>query len=205
MIADRRKEQSAAASGKNTGGGTRRNSARNKEKKTAMADRSVATGRAKRAAATRARRNLSTAKKPTAMEVEKEVYRQSRKTATFQKQAEKKASHGRAAPNSSLRAKHNPKKYGAADPPGVLVGRMPSKLQVQAAMQGMAEAGFPMPDGYQLVMQFSPLPTNEKPKGKQTNANNKNNGRNNNNTKSNNKGKNNAATQKNTRRNGRKN
>ncbi len=132
-----------------------------------MADRSIATGRAKRAAANRARRGLAAENKPSAMEVEKEVYRQARKTAVSKKAAEKKATNGRLAPNSSLREKKKIKR--------------PSKKQLQAATKGMELAGCPVPAGFELFMEFSQEIAKEK-KGKQTNANNK---KNNNNTKSN--------------------
>mmetsp|Transcript_20465 Transcript_20465/g.50873 ORF Transcript_20465/g.50873 Transcript_20465/m.50873 type:complete len:217 (+) Transcript_20465:146-796(+) len=154
IIADRRKEQAKAASGKSTketGGRKAR------EKKTAMADRSVATGRAKRQAAARARRGLAADKKPSAMEVEKEVYRQSRKTAASKKASEKKAANGRLPPNSSLRDKKIKKA---------------TKKQLQAAIKGMELAGCPVPKGFDLFMEFSPEATKEKPKGKQPNANN---------------------------------
>merc|ERR1711865_592331 len=47
-------------------------------KKKEVVDRSVATQRAKRSAATRARRGLSTTKQPSAKELEREHYRQAR-------------------------------------------------------------------------------------------------------------------------------
>lgn len=178
IIADRRKEQTKAGKNKT------RNSAR--DKKNALADRSVATGRAKRAAATRARRSLSASedKKPSAMEVEKEVYRQSRKTAVAKKRAEKKATGGRLAPNSSLREKKNTRKIAnnkaknsVEDTPGLLQGRLPKQGQIKAAIRGMEEAGCPVPEGFQLVMQFSPIEDKGKGNGRQPNAksNNKNN------------------------------
>lgn len=180
IIADRRKEQARAVSGrpsKDKQSGTRAA----KEKKAALADRSIATGRAKRAAATRARRGLGD-KKASAVEIEKEVYRQSRKTAAAKKASEKKTTNGRVPPNSSLREKKNAKaKKNSNDPPGALVGKMPQAKQVKAAIQGMELAGCPVPKGFQLVMQFSPVAANGKGKGKQSNANSNNN-KNNNNT-----------------------
>ena len=145
-----------------------------------MADRSIATGRAKRQAASRARRGLAVDKKPSAMEVEKEVYRQSRKTAASKKASEKKAANGRLPPNSSLRDKKIKKA---------------TKKQVQAAIKGMELAGCPVPKGFELFLEFSPEATKEKPKGKQTNANNNSNNKkninnNNNNNKKTNKNSN---------------
>lgn len=171
MIADRRKEQAKAATGRKDSGKAGARNAKTKDKKDAITDRSVATGRAKRAAAARARRGLSNDKKPSAMEVEKEVYRQARKTVASKKRAEKKATNGRLPANSSLRDKKAAKQK-ASDPPGALVGKKPKQKQIKAAIQGMAAAGCPMPQGFQLVMQFSPKVVQEKAKGKKPNANN---------------------------------
>ena len=181
IIADRRKEQAKATKAKT------RTSTR--DKKNAIADRSVATGRAKRAAATRARRSLSNnnaGKKPSAMEVEKEVYRQTRKTAVAKKKAENKATNGRLPPNSNLRDKKGTKKSNKNnsggnsndnDTPSVLFGRLPKQNQIKAAIRGMEESGCPVPDGYQLIMQFSPIEDTGKGKGRQpkANSNSKNN------------------------------
>ncbi len=200
IIADRRKEQSKALSGKKDPPAKKSTRA---AKKTAIADRSVATGRAKRAAAARARRGLTETKKPSAMEVEKEVYRQSRKTAAAKKASEKKATKGRVPPNSSLREKNNPKKP-SNDPSGTLVGRMPQQKQIKAAIQGMEIAGCPMPAGYQLVMQFAPMPaTKNNKKGKATNT--KNNTNNNTKKKATNTNTKNANTGRKTGGRGRKN
>lgn len=177
IIADRRKEQAKAGKAKP------RTSAR--DKKNAIADRSVATGRAKRAAATRARRSLNNNnadKKPSAVEVEKEVYRQTRKTAVAKKKSESKATNGRLPPNSSLREKKGAKKSNKSNnsgnanvngTSGVLVARLPKQNQIKAAIRGMEESGCPVPDGFQLIMQFAPIEEKGKGKGKgkQPNAN----------------------------------
>ena len=95
----------------------------------------VATGRAKREAAARARRGLSQTKKPNAMEIEREVSRQVRKTNNAKKKTEKKATGGRVAPNSSLRTK---KKTNAKETPAaVFGGKTPPKKAVEAAVKGM--------------------------------------------------------------------
>jgi len=164
MIADRRKEQLKAS--------------KRGPKKTSTADRSIATGRAKREAAMKAKRGMTQEKKPSAMEVEREVYRQSRKSAVSKKKAEKKATGGRMAPNSSLRDT-KPKKGDAGKkqapkvPPtgaaaAVMGGRAPSKKQVEAAIKGMESIGQPVPQGHQLVLTFVPIITATKPdpKGK---------------------------------------
>jgi hypothetical protein len=64
-------------------------------KKASNADRSIATGRAKRDVAAKARRGLAQDKKPNAMDVERETYRQARKTDNAKKAREKKATGGR--------------------------------------------------------------------------------------------------------------
>lgn len=187
IIADRRKEQAKAASGRKDVKGKTNTRSIAKDKKNAIADRSIATGRAKRAAATRARRSLDstnnnnnnrnsnkTDKKPSAMEIEKEVYRQSRKTTVAKKKAEKRATNGRVAPNSSLRQKKAPKKKNDKDPPGALIGRLPEPYHIRAAIRGMEDSGCPVPDGFQLVMQFAPVENKQqkgKGNGKQSNAN----------------------------------
>eukprot|EP00536_Pseudo-nitzschia_multiseries_P016684 jgi/Psemu1/222248/e_gw1.1199.1.1 len=189
MIADRRKEQARASTGRNAGKGnknTKTTDANNK--KTAVADRSIATGRAKRAAATRARRGLAGGKadnnnnnnktKPSAMEIEKEVYRQSRKTAESKKKAEQKKTNGRLPPNSTLRSKkkNNSKASNnneSNDHPGIVTGKQPSKKQIKAALQGMETAGCPIPTGYQIMVQFIPpavAPSPAKGKAAQTKA-----------------------------------
>jgi len=197
IISDRRKEQAKASSGRNVKDGKNKTS-NAKDKKNAVVDRSIGTGRAKRAATARARRGLSNdgAAKPTAMEVEKEVYRQARKTSTTKKKVEKKASNGRLPPNSSLREKRNTRSSNnnsrdesANDPPGVPIGRIPRQIQIKAAIQGMYDAGCPVPQGFQLVMQFSPKAVQEK--GKKPNKNSNNNRNNNNNNRNGNNNNNN--------------
>ena len=163
MIHDRRKEQQKAS--------------KRGPKKASNADRSIATGKAKREAAMKARRGLSQTKKPNAMEVEREVYRQSRKSATAKKKVEKKATGGRIAPNSSLRSK---KKKAKVDPPAAIFGgRTPSKKAVEAAVKGMKEAGFQIPAGHQLVMTFVPtvVPENATKSPKIKNAGKKDSGK----------------------------
>lgn len=145
MIEERRKEQQKAS--------------KRGPKKASNADRSMATGRAKRDAATKARRGLTPNKKPNAMDVEREVDRQSRKTAAAKKKSQKKATGGRIAPDSTLRDKKKKKVAGKRDPPApVFGGRMPSKKAVEAAVKGMEQAGFKVPTGHQVVMTFIPIP-----------------------------------------------
>lgn len=121
-----------------------------------MADRSIASGRAKRDAAVKARRGLSESKKPTKMEVDREMKRQSLKSATEKKKKEKKATHGRIAPDSTGRSKIK-KAKAKQDPPAAIYGsRAPPKKAIEAAISGMESAGFKIPDGHQMVMTFVP-------------------------------------------------
>jgi hypothetical protein len=173
MIADRRKEQSKSSTGRS--GANKNNSTTKPQKKTELADRSIATGRAKRSAATKARRGLSNTKKPTAMEIDQENYRQSRNSNASKKKQEQKSSNGRLPPNSSLRDnkkkninnnnnnKNNNNNISLAP---VSLGRMPNKKQMNAALQGMKQAGCPVPDGHTLIMQFIPAIVVAAPTGK---------------------------------------
>jgi hypothetical protein len=146
MIKDRRKEQQQAS--------------KKGAKKPATSDRTVAAGRAKRAAAVKARRGLSQTKAPNQMEIEREVYRQSRKTAAAKERGEKKATQGRLPANSSTRRVAGRKKGNDAKPSGTppasFGGRTPSKKAVTAAVQAMEGAGFKVPDGMQVVIALAP-------------------------------------------------
>jgi hypothetical protein len=167
MIADRRKDQAKASKGRGT-------------KKASAADRTVATGRAKRDAAMKARRGMAQSNKPTPMEVEKEVYRQSRKTATAKKNSERKATVGRLPPNSSLREtnknkgqkKTPPASSTAASSVAVFGVKTPSKKAVEAAVAGMTSAGIQIPAGHMVSITFVPVaggvtgPPKPDPKGK---------------------------------------
>jgi len=154
MIQDRRKEQ--------------KKELQRGPKKATAADKSVATGRAKREAANKARRGLTTEKKPTKMEVEKEVERQTQTTQTQKKKKEQKQTQGRMAPDSTGRsaAKREKKKtnnnattkVGTDPPAAVFGGRVPPKKAIEAAIKGMEDAGFTIPTGHQMVMTFVPVP-----------------------------------------------
>ena len=174
MIQDRRKEQ--------------KKELKRGPKKATTADRSVATAKAKREAANKARRGLATDNKPSKMDVEKEVKRQSQATQVQKKTKEQQQTQGRIASDSTGRsaAKREKKKAAAKDPPAaVFGGRVPPKKAMEAAIKGMEDAGFKIPAGHQMVMTFAPIvvapaPTTQK----NTNANS------NNNSSNNNKGKN---------------
>lgn len=120
MIEDRRKEQVKAS--------------KRGQRKASNADRTIATGRAKREAANKARRGLSQDKKTNAMEIEREVYRQTRKTQNAKKRSEIRTASGRIAPDSSLRSRKRKAEKGSV---AVFGGRSPPKKAVEAALKGM--------------------------------------------------------------------
>jgi hypothetical protein len=161
IIADRRKEQVKALK---------------QPKKVSTVDRSIATGKAKREAAVKAKRGLSETKKPSAMEVEREVYRQSRRTEVTKAKREQKAAGGKLPPNPILRDRKNKKKGGGggnagapAAPSAIFGGRVPPRKAVEAAVAGMESAGFKIPDGHQVYVAFVPVPVAAEkpdPKGK---------------------------------------
>lgn len=125
-------------------------------KKPSVVERSIATGRAKRDAAMNQRRGLSQTKKPTAMEVEKQVKRQTDHTAKEKKIQEKKATKGRIAPDSTSRNKKKKGKKNDAVAP-IFGGRTPPKKAIEAALKGMETAGYKVPDGHTVVMTFVPV------------------------------------------------
>jgi uncharacterized membrane protein YgcG len=140
MIKDRRNEQVKDSKGA--------------PKKASTSDRAVGGARAKRAAATAARRGMTDTNKPNAMEVEKEVYRQSRRTAATKEKQEQKVSAGRLQPKAKPR---NERKKDAGTL-AVFGGRTPSKKAIEAAVNGMQAAGFKVPQGMQVIITFVPAP-----------------------------------------------
>ncbi len=102
------------------------------------------------------RRGLSDTKKPTAMEVEKQVKRQTEQSAKEKSINEKKATKGRIAPDSAARSKK--KKAKKTDPPApIFGGRTPPKKAIEAAVKGMETAGFKVPQGHTVVMTYVPV------------------------------------------------
>mmetsp|Transcript_26760 Transcript_26760/g.65059 ORF Transcript_26760/g.65059 Transcript_26760/m.65059 type:complete len:177 (-) Transcript_26760:4570-5100(-) len=154
MIRDRRKTQSKAMQA---------------PKKISQADRSVATGRAKRDAAIKAKRGISKTKKANNMQIDQEVKRQAQKTAAAKKRSEKTVPTGRSKANKTQR-KTTPKNKSkdinapAADAVQVFGGRVPSKKAIEAALRGMKDAGFSVPPGHQVVMTFIPSGPSESTK-----------------------------------------
>ena len=137
MIKDRRKEQSQAS--------------KRGPKKTATSDRAVGSGRAKREAAMKARRGMTETKKPDKMAVEREVYRQSRRTATAKEKKEQKATGGRLPPNSTARRDQKKKEETF----------QPTKKMVAAAVAAMKKEGYKVPRGHRVVITVSPTPNNQ--------------------------------------------
>ncbi|CAJ1935696.1 unnamed protein product [Cylindrotheca closterium] len=129
-------------------------------KKVQQAVRSVATGRAKRDAAIKAKRGISTTKKATDMQIDQEVKRQAQKAAVaVKKRIGKKLPAGRPRANKTQRKatpKNKSKDGNAPAADAVFGGRVPSKKAIEAAVKGMKDAGFGVPPGHQIVMTFIP-------------------------------------------------
>lgn len=129
MIKDRRKKQ------------TKANPAPKKISKT---DRSIATSRAKRDAAIKAKRGISKTKKADNMQIEQEVKRQAHKTAAAKKRSEKKVPAGRRKANQTQKKATPKNKRKDGNPPAadaVFGGRVPSKKAIEAAVKGMKGKG----------------------------------------------------------------
>jgi len=161
MITQRRKEQQKTT--------------RTAAKKPSTADRSIATGRAKRDAAQRARRGISNSVKPTQAEVKKQVERQVKKSTKAAQVALKKASNGRIKqPTNSRKGK----KVEAGEIQAVTV-RQPTKKAMKAAVTALKGAGYDVPQGMKVIFTLEPT----KQQGNQTKKGNNNNNNNNGNGK----------------------
>ena len=137
-----------------------------------LADRQVAKGKAKRTAAANARRGLATTAQPSAQEIEKEVYRQTRRaTSSTKKQQDQQVMKGRK-PRSQAdiktkarnEKKAEPKKKADNSIPPTWIGgtrRPPSKKAVTAAVEAMQQSGFKVPKGMQMVISFAPAPNHD--------------------------------------------
>lgn len=154
---------------------SRRTSAASKPSATrtaTVADRQVAKGKAKRAAAANARRGLATTAQPSAQEIEKEVYRQTRRaTSSTKKQHDQQIQKGRK-PRSQADIKTKARNEKKMDPkkqidnsiPPTWIGgtrRPPSKKAVTAAVEAMQKSGFKVPKGMQMVISFAPAPNHD--------------------------------------------
>jgi hypothetical protein len=132
-------------------------------------DKNVGRQKATRTANLNARRGIQTSNKPSAMDIEREVYRQSRKNVPA-------ASPAAAVATSFRRARRNPKDSAAQvkvrkvkkdqqqKPPAqkivpVSVGgtqKPPSKTAITAAVEAMSSKGYNVPKGMQMVISFAP-------------------------------------------------
>ena len=209
MIKNRRKERprNAASSRRNT--------------KTTASARAIGTGKAKRDAMVNFRRGITETNKPSAMDIEREVYRQTRKTAPRQQARGGKQgpSKGNGRPEKRMadikvkakmtkqrnqqqkqQQQQNPRKQTHAMSPPAWVGgtrRPPSKKAVQAAVQAMGNKGFQIPKGMQMVISFAPAPeanpTKDTPKQNKKGGGNSNNNKGGNRGNANNNANNNSA------------
>lgn len=160
-------------------------------KKTSTVDRTVGRGRAKRQAAANARRGISDSKKPSKMEVEKEVSRETRRSGRNQKnnpqagRKQKSEAAIKAKEKQDKRRKQGNKKgSGETEIPPTWIGgtrRPPSKKAVTAAVEAMKESGFTVPKGMQMVISFAPAP-DQPPKDSKPSARSNNRGRGSNNS-----------------------
>lgn len=138
-------------------------------KKVAQVDRSIATSRAKRDAAIKARRGLSKNKKANDKQIVQEVKRQEQKSAVAKKRSEKKLHGGQLKANRTQKRTTPKKKNKDAFNPAadaVFGGRVPSRKAIEAAVKGMKDAGFTVPPGHQVVMTFIPSGPSEASKSK---------------------------------------
>jgi uncharacterized membrane protein YgcG len=147
------------------------------------ADRAAGRQRATRTAKVNARRGIiHTAQgggKPSPMDIEREVYRQTRmNTPNKKNKNDNDAARPRSRQDANARvkarkqlqsekAKKQQKKQQAAAvaPPTWIAGtrRPPSKKAVNAAVTAMTENGFKIPQGMQMVISFAPAPQQAPP------------------------------------------
>jgi len=141
-------------------------------KKMSQSDRSIATSRAKRDAAIKAKRGISKTKKPNDMQIDKEVKRQAKKAVTAKKRSQKKPPFGRAKASKPIQKK-KVKDSNSPTADAVFGGRVPSKKAIEAAVKGMKAAGFNVPPGHQVVMTFIPSGQSESTKTQSSQVKNK--------------------------------
>jgi len=150
---------------------TRRAAAR----KPTAADKAAGRQRATRTAKINARRGIqqNANGKPSAMEIEREVYRQTRMSNTPNK-GKKKGTRSRKESNQQVKARKQTKaqqkkkaqQKAAASVPSTWVAgtrRPPSKKAVNAAVTAMTDAGFKVPKNMQMVISFAPAPEQKPP------------------------------------------
>jgi hypothetical protein len=132
-------------------------------------DQSIARSRAKRSAAVAARRGLQASKKPTAMQIDTEVKKQVAKSAKQQQAVAKKKGKHKSAMKGSGKEKAEQRKEVRSQAQAVArlkkgdakvkgMGVHPSKKHLNAAVNAMAQKGFQIPAGVQMVVSFEPAP-----------------------------------------------
>ena len=131
--------------------------------KPTTADKTMGRQRATRTANVNARRGIQTSNKPSAMEIEREVYRQSRmnKPAT-----EPTTTTSRRNPKDSaaqVKARKQKKEQQKVGKPAqrvvpVSIGstKHPPKKAIVAAVEAMSSKGFNVPKGMQMIISFAP-------------------------------------------------
>ena len=142
-------------------------------RKPTAADKAAGRQRATRTAKINARRGIQQTSpgKPSAMEIEREVYRQTRmnnqpkqeKTKTGPRSQRDSAAQVKARKQlKSDKKKKAQQQKGTTNnlPPTWVAGtrRPPSKKAVSAAVNAMTNAGFKVPQGMQMVISFAPAP-----------------------------------------------
>lgn len=176
-------------------------------RKVSTADKAVAKGKAARNAGANARRGITQEIKPTAMEVEREISRQSKMSinnkAGNQKkeiQPAKASRRTRRVADVKIKVKNDVQKEQAKQnnqksinntisPPPTWIGgsrQSPSVKAVSAAVSAMQANGFKVPKGMQMVISFAPAPdaypaptlAKTNPKKTESKKNNNNNGNN---------------------------
>ena len=148
-------------------------------RKVSTADKAVAKGKAARNAGANARRGITKENKPTAMEVEREITRQSKMSVNNRAGNQKKetqpakvAQRTRRVADVKIKVKNDVQKQqtkqnnqknnnNPISPPPTWIGgtrRPPSAKAVTAAVSAMQANGFKVPKGMQMVISFAPAP-----------------------------------------------
>jgi len=140
-------------------------------RKPTAADKAAGRQRATRTAKINARRGIqqNAEGKPSAMEIEREVYRQTRMNNTPAKgkngPRSRKDSAAQVKARKTDKKKKQQQQQKGAVPPTWVAGtrRPPSKKAVSAAVHAMTDAGFKVPQGMQMVISFAPAPDTKPP------------------------------------------
>lgn len=169
---------------KNRRESTRPTNRRPAARKPTAADKAIGKARASRTAKITARRgierNTQAQGKPSAMEIEREVYRQTRMNNDQPKGKKQQRSRKDSAAQVKARKQQKTetkkmaaKKDGANVPPTWVSGtrRPPSKKAVNAAVTAMTNHGFKIPPGMQMVISFAPAPEKPPPNQKKNKGN----------------------------------